>query len=156
VLTGVPKVTRIVKPRIDAIKGIYLELGQAILNTLSPTVDDIRGAVALMKTAISKGDTRWTDKVPKYEAWLAKQGHAETVRAHGEDMFPPPGRPNHLSAIMPQRGMTRSGASPAGNPLDQFTEIFKTPANLTQDARTFALYGASPQGRNFGAYPLLR
>jgi hypothetical protein len=56
------------KPRVDTINAIYRALGWTTLKTLNPTVDDSRGAVALMRRAITQGEHRWGDEVAQFEA----------------------------------------------------------------------------------------
>lgn len=62
------------------VKKIYRELGGTILTTLDATVSDIEGAVALVKREVAKGETRWSEKIGKYEAWLAKTRQEEAAR----------------------------------------------------------------------------
>ena len=70
--------------------------------------------------------------MPKFEAWLAKQGQAGVAKAFGYDQIPPH-LPAHLADVVPPGAMVRAGAPAVNNPITQFTSVFKTSRQLQAD-----------------------
>ena len=145
---------RIMKPRSDTVRSIHRELAQKTLGTLEPTKEDIREALELMKRALAQGHHKWAEKVPKFEAWLAKAAQADRSPSFGHDHLPP-SLPTSLADILPPGAMHHAGAPAAKNPVAQLTSLFKTPNQRNADANNAKALFDSVRGRGFGAYPLL-
>ena len=142
------------KPRSDTVRSIHRELAQKTLGTLEPTKEDIREALELMKRALAQGHHKWAEKVPKFEAWLAKAAQADRSQSFGHDHLPP-SLPTSLADILPPGAMHHAGAPAAKNPVAQLTSLFKTPNQRNADANNAKALFDSVRGRGFGAYPLL-
>ena len=145
---------RIMKPRSDTVRRVIRELAGKDLATDNPTPEDIREALALMKRAVEGGQMSYAELVPKFEAWLAKQGQAGVAKAFGYDQISPP-LPAHPAHIVPPGAMGRAGAPAVNNPITQFTSLFKTQNQQRADEKNRNAMLESVQGRGFGAYPLL-
>jgi hypothetical protein len=107
-----------------------------------------------MKRAVEVGQMSYAENVPKFEAWLAKQGQAGVAKAFGYDHLPPP-LPTRLADVVPPGAMVRAGAPAVNNPVTQFTSLFKMPRQHLADEKNRNAMLESAQGRGFGAYPLL-
>ena len=152
-----PSTSRPRKPRWDTVGTVFRELAGIDLATKNPTLDDVKGAVALMQQAGAR-DTharaKYAARLSAFELYIKHSEQAQAGQAFARDHLPPP-QPSHLAEVVPHGAMLRAGAPAANNAVTQFAGLFKSNNHQRQDDRAIGAMSDSLQGRGFGAYPLL-